>query len=78
MAIACRWPKVNWAIRLASLLMGKACSAYVAMDGTDAEDYDKVKEAILIKYEINSEIYRQRFHSSEILPDETPMSFMCD
>ncbi|XP_016375724.1 uncharacterized protein LOC107714402 [Sinocyclocheilus rhinocerous] len=44
----------------------------VSMDGADAEDYDKVKEAILIKYEINAEIYRQRFRSSEILLDETP------
>jgi len=72
MATACRWPKANWAIRLVPLLTGKARSAYVAMDVADAEDYDKVKEAILIKYEINAEIYRQRFCSSEILLDETP------
>lgn len=71
MATAYRWPRANWAIRLVPLLTGKARSAYVAMDGTDAEDYDKVKDAILIKYEINAEIYQQRFRSSEILPDET-------
>ncbi|KAG1950280.1 zinc finger and SCAN domain-containing protein [Pimephales promelas] len=51
---------------------GKARGAYVAMDGNDAEDYEKVKEAILMKYQINAEIYRQRFRSSEILPDENP------
>uniref|UniRef100_A0A672S065 SCAN box domain-containing protein n=1 Tax=Sinocyclocheilus grahami TaxID=75366 RepID=A0A672S065_SINGR len=72
LATACRWPKTNWAIRLVPLLTGKAHSAYVAMDGADAEDYDKVKEAILIKYEINADIYQQRFRSSEILLDETP------
>ncbi|KAG1936368.1 gag-pol fusion protein [Pimephales promelas] len=72
MATACRWPQANWAIRLVPLLTGKACGAYVAMDGNDAEDYEKVKEAILMKYQINAEIYRQRFRSSEILPDENP------
>lgn len=34
------------------LLMGKAHSAYVLMDINDSEDSDKVKEAILDKYEI--------------------------
>ncbi|KAG1936463.1 zinc finger and SCAN domain-containing protein [Pimephales promelas] len=72
MATACRWPQANWAIRLVPLLTGKARGAYVAMDGNDAEDYEKVKEAILMKYQINAEIYRQRFRSSEILPDENP------
>ncbi|KAG1926960.1 hypothetical protein F2P79_024577 [Pimephales promelas] len=72
MATACRWPQANWAIRLVPLLTGKARGAYVAMDGNDAEDYKKVKEAILMKYQINAEIYRQRFRSSEILPDENP------
>ncbi|XDV11138.1 hypothetical protein PO909_000156 [Leuciscus waleckii] len=72
MATACRWPQANWAIRLVPLLTGKARGAYVAMDGNDAEVYDKVKEAILMKYQINAEIYRQRFRSSEILPDENP------
>ncbi|XP_062421516.1 uncharacterized protein LOC134132872 [Pungitius pungitius] len=72
MATACRWPQANWPIRLVPLLTGKARGAYVAMDGNDAEDYDKVKEAILIKYEINAEIYRQRFRSVEIRPDENP------
>lgn len=72
LATACRSPKANWAIRLIPLLTGNARSAYVAMDGAKAEDYGKVKEAILIKYEINAEIYRQRFRSSEILLDETP------
>ncbi|XP_062413859.1 ankyrin repeat domain-containing protein 33B-like [Pungitius pungitius] len=77
MATACRWPQANWPIRLVPLLTGKARGAYVAMDGNDAEDYDKVKEAILIKYEINAEIYRQRFRSVEIRPDENPRELYC-
>lgn len=71
-ATACLWDKGNWAIRLVALLTGKARSAFVAMNSEDTTDYDKVKEAILKKYEINSDTYRQRFRSAEILKGETP------
>uniref|UniRef100_A0A3Q3LAW0 SCAN box domain-containing protein n=1 Tax=Labrus bergylta TaxID=56723 RepID=A0A3Q3LAW0_9LABR len=52
--------------------MGKARSAYVAMAVNDSMDYDKVKEAILAKSEINEEMYRQRFRDPETHPGETP------
>ncbi|KAK7880059.1 hypothetical protein WMY93_033267 [Mugilogobius chulae] len=72
MAQVCRWPDEEWAVRLVPLLTGKARSAYVVMDMKDAEDYDKVKDAILAKYEITSETYRRRFRSLHIEPNETP------
>ncbi|KAJ0058012.1 hypothetical protein NL108_007232 [Boleophthalmus pectinirostris] len=72
MAQVCRWPEEEWAVRLVPLLTGKARSAYVAMDMKDTEDYDKVKEAILSKYEITTETYRRRFRSLKIEPGETP------
>ncbi|XP_043959103.1 uncharacterized protein LOC122823502, partial [Gambusia affinis] len=72
MAQVCRWPREEWAIRLIPLLTGKARSAYVLMDFADSEDYDKVKAAILQKYEITAETYRRRFRSLDILPGETP------
>ena len=37
-----------------------------------AMDYDRVKEAILNKYEINEEVYRRRFHEPDVRPGETP------
>ena len=42
------------------------------MDIDDSIDYDKVKSAILIKYDINPESYRQRFRSLEVNSDEIP------
>ncbi|XP_047208443.1 uncharacterized protein LOC124859599 [Girardinichthys multiradiatus] len=63
MAQVCRWPRDEWAIRLIPLLTGKARSAYVLMDIADSEDYEKVKAAILQKYEITAETYRRRFRS---------------
>jgi len=71
-AVACQWPKEDWGFRLIPLLTGKARSAYVHMDFDESLDYDKVKCAILKKYDINPESYRQRFRSLNVEPDETP------
>ena len=53
------------------LLKGKARTAYVAMTFDDSQDYVKVKQAILDKFNIKAETYRQRFRSKTILEDET-------
>lgn len=67
------WPKEDWAIHLIPLLTGKARSAFVAMSPALSLDYDRVKEAILKKYEISSETYRLRFRSLDTPVDESPM-----
>ena len=72
LATAYRWPRAEWAVQLVPYLTGKARSAYVAMDVNESMDYDNVKEAILAKYEINEEMYRQRFREPHIQPGETP------
>lgn len=56
-----KWPMEDWAIHLVPLLTGKARAAFVAMSPTYTSDYERVKEAILQKYEINAETYRLRF-----------------
>ena len=65
-------PRAEWAMHLVPLLTGKAKAAYIAMDFEETMDYDKVKIAILDKFEINPETYRQRFRSWDVRPDETP------
>ncbi|XP_026010619.1 uncharacterized protein LOC113013700 [Astatotilapia calliptera] len=72
MATAYRWQKSDWVFHLIPLLTGKARGAYVHMDIDDSLDYDKVKSAILPKYDINPETYRQRFRSLDVQPDESP------
>ncbi|KAL2087883.1 hypothetical protein ACEWY4_016711 [Coilia grayii] len=72
LAGAYRWPRADWPVYLVPYLVGRARAAYVAMDIEEAMDYDKVKEAILMKYEINEEIYRERFREPDIRPGETP------
>nr|XP_020445498.1 zinc finger protein 496 [Monopterus albus] len=69
---ACRRSEGDWVFHLIPLLTGKARGAYVHMDLDDAQDYEKVKSAILTKYDINPETYRQKFRSLEVNPDESP------
>ncbi|XP_015259829.1 PREDICTED: zinc finger protein 24-like [Cyprinodon variegatus] len=42
------------------------------MDTDDTMDYDKVKTAVLEKFEISTETYRSRFRSTTVKEDETP------
>lgn len=71
-AVACQWPTADWAVRLAPLLTGKARAAYVAMDSAEALDYEKLKEAVLAKFNINQETYRANFRAAEVKDEESP------
>ncbi|KAL2096710.1 hypothetical protein ACEWY4_008858 [Coilia grayii] len=72
LAVAYRWPRTEWAVYLVPYLSGQARAAYVAMDIYESGDYDRVKAAILAKYEINEETYRQHFREPAVRPGETP------
>ena len=61
----------RWAFKLASQLVGKAQQAYAAMNPEDAKDYAQLKKAILRRYDINEESYRQRFRSISRKQGET-------
>ena len=66
-----KWSKEVWATQIAGLLSGKAMAAYAALTPEDSTDYDKVKEAILRRYEINEETYRQRFRQDRKKGEES-------
>ncbi|KAG5842438.1 hypothetical protein ANANG_G00177650 [Anguilla anguilla] len=61
-----RWNREDWTIHLVPLLTGEARSAYVAMEIEHSNDYHKVKESILTKYEITANTYHQCFSSLDI------------
>ena len=45
-------------------LTGKAQQAYAALSSEGSKNFTKVKEAIFKHYDINEEMYRQRFRST--------------
>lgn len=60
------WPKGEWACRLVPLLTGKALEAYTAMDEDRAHSYPDLKEALLMKFDVSPETYRQQFQSRAV------------
>ena len=71
LAEAYNWKQETWATRLAALLSGKALEAFARMERDDSQDYQKLKKAILRRYELTSEAYRKKFRSSRRHHDET-------
>ena len=72
MARTWAWPEQEWACRLVPLLTGKALEAYTEMDKERSNENDLLKEAILDKFDISPETYRQRFRSNTTPSGETP------
>ena len=64
-------PKARWAYKLATQLSGRAQQAYAAMPSEISGDYDEVKSAILRRYDITEETYRQRFRAASKKEGET-------
>ena len=58
-------PEGRWALKLALELTGKAQQAYAAIEYDRATDYSAMKAAILHRYEIAEETYRQRFRTTK-------------
>ena len=59
-----------WMLRLAPQRTGKAQQAYAMLSAGDTTDYSKVKEAILRRYDISEETYRQRFRGERRKAEE--------
>ena len=65
-------PRSRWAFKLAPQLTGKAQRSYAALPADRAGDYIELREAILLRYNINEETYRQRFRAAKFKDGETP------
>ncbi len=71
------WPDNVWAGQLAGLLTGRAQAAYAALDATEAQEYKKVKEAILHRFDVNQETHRRRFRENRKGPEESYREWLC-
>ena len=71
LATANGWDKTIWAPRFGAVLTGKAQEAYSRLSLEDSKDYEKIKSAILRKYELSAEAYRRKFRFCKRKSDET-------
>ena len=70
------WEKDTWAIKLSALLTGRAMDVYTRMSDADASDYDKLKKALLTRYNYTEDGYRKRFREATPETEETPDQFV--
>ena len=68
--------KETWAIKLSALLTGRAMDIYTRMSDVDASEYDKLKKALLTRYNYTEDGYRKRFREATPETEETPDQFV--
>ena len=76
MSIAQKSPEEDWAIHLGTLLTGKARDVYVRLSSEDAMDYNKLKNALLHRYDLTQEGFRQKFRTAKVEVGETYTQFL--
>ena len=70
-------PKEQWVYKLATQLTGKAQQAFAATETAGAGNYKEVKTAILQRYNINEETYRQRLYGQRRRKHTRSSRFEC-
>ena len=68
-------PQSRWSFKLAPQLIGQAQQAYAGLTPDDAKDYKKLKVAILKRYSVNEENYRQQFRQARRKQGELSAEF---
>jgi len=71
------WPTQEWAIYLSALLKGNALEVYSRLAETESKSYDKLKSALLRKYDLTVDGFRKRFYDARRERDETAAQFVC-
>ena len=74
-ATAQGWDKGTWATDLDVLLQGKTLDVYALMPKEDALDYDKLKCALLKRYELTEECFKRKYKKCRPESGETFQQF---
>lgn len=71
-----KWEKQDWATHLSALLKGKSLEVYSRLSPEDALVYDKLKEALLKRFQMSEEGFRQKFRTCKPESGETSAQFV--
>ena len=71
-----KWNKIGWASKLSALLSGRALEVYSCLSEEAVKDYDKVKIALMKRYDLTEDGYRRKFRASKPEADESPEQFI--
>ena len=75
-AATAKWEKTGWASKLSALLSGRALKVYSRLSEEAAQDYDRVKLALMKRYDLTEDGYRRKFRASKPEVDESPEQFI--
>jgi len=70
------WRRKDWAIYLSALLKGKALEVYSRLPVEEAHDFDKLKLALLKRFQLTEEGFKERFRSAKAEQGESPAQFL--
>jgi len=68
--------KKDWAIHLSALLKGKSFEVYSHLPTEEAHDYDKLKLALLKRFQLNEDGFKERFRSARAEKGESAVQFL--
>ena len=77
LALFHKWDKDKYAYLLGTLLRGKALKIYCGLAQDIANDYDKLKSALLKAFQVNPNDFRKKFRECEIEPGESYVQMIC-
>ena len=65
------WPQSSWATYLGALLEGKGLEVYARLPPDHAQDYNALKKALLIQFQMTKDGFKAKFHTSRQSKEET-------
>ena len=75
-AATAKWEKKGWASKLSALLSRHALEVYSRLSEEAAQDYDRVKLALMKRYDLTEDGYRRKFRASKPEVDESADQFI--
>ena len=75
-ATTAKWEKTGRASKLSALLSGRALEVYSRLSEEAAQDYDRVRLALMKRYDLTEDGYRRKFRASKLEVDEGPEQFI--
>ena len=74
-AVANKWDRSIWAAYLSALLKGRALKVYDRLSVADANDYEKLKDALLKNFDMTERGFRKKFRNDRPERSETFIQF---
>ncbi|XP_071842666.1 uncharacterized protein [Apostichopus japonicus] len=75
-ATAQEWPEEQWALNLSLCLKGESLRVYSRLPPDDSQNYQKLKKALLKRFQFTEEGFRQKFRRERPKKGETSIQYM--